>query len=111
MFSTFVMRPCMMRKCGLLTLSCTEWKRFCTRLRSEASEALRACNTGDAPGLRHVAVDEVLVAPANHNLRGEAAWAQLTAGRKEARLARDGDLLAVLVADGAAGHVAVVEDN
>ena len=28
MFSTFVMRPCMMRKCGLLTLSCTEWKRF-----------------------------------------------------------------------------------
>lgn len=27
---TLVMRPCMMRKCGLLTLSCTEWKRFCT---------------------------------------------------------------------------------
>mmetsp|Transcript_18202 Transcript_18202/g.58871 ORF Transcript_18202/g.58871 Transcript_18202/m.58871 type:complete len:326 (-) Transcript_18202:133-1110(-) len=32
MLSTLVMRPCMMRKCGLLTLSCTEWKRFCTRL-------------------------------------------------------------------------------
>ncbi len=29
-----VMRPCMMRKCGLLTLSCTEWNRFCTRLRA-----------------------------------------------------------------------------
>ena len=32
MFSTFVIRPCMMRKCGLLTLSCTEWNRFCTRV-------------------------------------------------------------------------------
>ena len=32
--STFVIRPCMMRKCGLLTLSCTEWKRFCTRLQA-----------------------------------------------------------------------------
>lgn len=32
MLSTLVMRPCMMRKCGLLTLSCTEWKRFCTWL-------------------------------------------------------------------------------
>ena len=31
MLSTFVMRPCMMRKCGLLTLSWTEWKRFWTR--------------------------------------------------------------------------------
>ena len=32
MLRTLVMRPCMMRKCGLLTLSCTEWKRFCTRV-------------------------------------------------------------------------------
>ena len=31
MLSTFVIRPCMMRKCGLLTLRPTEWKRFCTR--------------------------------------------------------------------------------
>jgi hypothetical protein len=30
MLSTLVMRPCMMRKCGLFTLSCTEWKRFFT---------------------------------------------------------------------------------
>ena len=29
---TLAMRPCMIRKCGLLTLSCTLWKRFCTRL-------------------------------------------------------------------------------
>ena len=29
---TLVMRPCMMRKWGLLTLSCTEWKRFWTWL-------------------------------------------------------------------------------
>lgn len=27
-----VMRPCMMRKCGLFTLSCTEWNSCCTRL-------------------------------------------------------------------------------
>ena len=32
MLSTLVMRPCMMRKCGLLTFSCTEWNRFCTRV-------------------------------------------------------------------------------
>ena len=32
MFRTLVMRPCMMRKCGLFTLSCTEWNRFCTRV-------------------------------------------------------------------------------
>uniref|UniRef100_A0A0A9FRL8 Uncharacterized protein n=1 Tax=Arundo donax TaxID=35708 RepID=A0A0A9FRL8_ARUDO len=31
MFSTFVMRPCIIRKWGLFTLSCTEWKRVCTR--------------------------------------------------------------------------------
>ena len=30
MLSTLVMRPCMMRKCGLFTFSCTEWKKFCT---------------------------------------------------------------------------------
>ena len=29
---TLVMRPCMMRKWGLFTLSDTEWNRFCTRL-------------------------------------------------------------------------------
>jgi hypothetical protein len=29
---TFVTRPCMMRKWGLLTLSCTDWKRSATRL-------------------------------------------------------------------------------
>lgn len=32
MLSTLVMRPCMMRKCGLLTFSCTERKKSCTRL-------------------------------------------------------------------------------
>ena len=32
MFRTLVMRPCMIRKCGLFTFSCTEWKRFCTRV-------------------------------------------------------------------------------
>ena len=31
MLSTLVMRPCMMRKCGLFTLSWTEWNKFCTR--------------------------------------------------------------------------------
>ena len=29
-FNTFVMRPCMMRKWGLFTLSWTEWKRLAT---------------------------------------------------------------------------------
>ena len=29
---TLVMRPCMMRKCGLLTFKETEWNRFWTRL-------------------------------------------------------------------------------
>jgi len=28
---TLVMRPCMMRKCGLLTFSCTLWNIDCTR--------------------------------------------------------------------------------
>jgi hypothetical protein len=32
---TFVIMPCMMRKWGLLTLSCTEWNRSCTRLRTQ----------------------------------------------------------------------------
>ena len=32
MLRTLVMRPCMMRKCGLLTLSCTDRKKSCTRL-------------------------------------------------------------------------------
>ena len=31
-FSTLVMRPCMMRKCGLFTFNWTEWNRFWTRL-------------------------------------------------------------------------------
>ena len=35
MFSTLVMRPCMMRKWGLFTFSCTEWNRFWTRLWGE----------------------------------------------------------------------------
>ena len=30
MLSTFVMRPCMIKKCGLFTLSWTDWKRFAT---------------------------------------------------------------------------------
>jgi hypothetical protein len=30
---TFVTRPCMIRKCGLFTLSCTDWNRSATRLR------------------------------------------------------------------------------
>ncbi len=29
---TLVIRPCMMRKVGLLTLSCTDWNRSATRL-------------------------------------------------------------------------------
>jgi len=29
MLSTFVILPCMMRKLGLLMLSCTLWNRFC----------------------------------------------------------------------------------
>ncbi len=84
MLSTFVMRPCMMRKCGLLTLSCTEWNRFCTRLwpkqrvrtlkaRRLAAAGWHAAATSHAPGLCHVSVDEVLVAAANDNLRGRAA--------------------------------------
>ena len=44
MFSTFVMRPCMMRKCGLFTLSWTEWNKFCEaqqrRLRAPGSCAV-----------------------------------------------------------------------
>ena len=46
MLSTLVMRPCMMRKCGLLTLSCTEWNRSCTRLHEPAlasSDCAAAC--------------------------------------------------------------------
>ena len=31
MLITLAMRPCMIRKCGLLTLSWTEWYRFITR--------------------------------------------------------------------------------
>ena len=77
------MRPCMIRKCGLLTFSCTEWNRFCTRLRCyhtmrqriksevrliSSSVALhkRAART---PGLRHVSIDQVLVAAADNKLR------------------------------------------
>lgn len=29
MFNTLVIRPCMIRKWGLLTLSWTEWNKFC----------------------------------------------------------------------------------
>jgi hypothetical protein len=29
---TFVTLPCMMRKCGLFTFSCTDWNRSATRL-------------------------------------------------------------------------------
>ena len=32
MFRTLVILPCMIRKCGLFTLSCTEWNKFCTRV-------------------------------------------------------------------------------
>ena len=30
MLRTFVIRPCIIKKCGLFTLSWTDWKRFAT---------------------------------------------------------------------------------
>lgn len=104
MFSTFVMRPCMIRKCGLFTFSCTEWNRFCTRLGQQGRKGARAggrrvsnilptAAPTHAPGLGHHAVDEVLVAAADDDLPSHR------------------DLLLVLEADGGHRTVRVVEHH
>jgi len=114
---TLVTRPCMIRKCGLLTFSCTDWNRSATRLcvrvcvcvcvcvlsHQQASigawtENISCCSTNRfmrsqllssaataaaqplprfaqrislaSPLLCRVAVDQVLVTPADDNLRG-----------------------------------------
>ena len=80
MFRTFVMRPCMMRKCGLFTLSWTEWKRFCRngqQTKDIVSNMLTQLDLRIQEGssahlhlaqLRRVRIDQVLVAPADHDL-------------------------------------------
>jgi len=39
---TFVTRPCMIRKCGLFTFSCTDWNMSATRLHSRVGRVISA---------------------------------------------------------------------
>jgi hypothetical protein len=97
MLRTFVMRPCMIKKCGLLTFSCTEWKRFCARRSSVTSRRTTAARAGASnlhlARLGRAAVDEILVFPADHDLAG------------------DGELVVLLVPQRAIRGVLIVENQ
>jgi hypothetical protein len=84
---TLVTRPCMMRKCGLFTFSCTDWNKSATRLHSGTAQHSKAHM---ARG-RRAAVQQVLIS-LTHDVgacwgcvglqeQASAGWVQLEAAQ------------------------------